>query len=266
MTALAPRSALYLPASNPRAIEKARALDADMIILDLEDAVAPADKAAARQAIATMPDYEGRIVAVRINAVGTDWHDDDVAAVRLSSADYIVVPKVERGDEFWQVGLAADRPPLAMIEMPRAVANILDIAKAGRGLIAGTNDLGAELGVPGRAGLLLSLQGIVLAARAYGVWALDGVFNALDDAAGFAAECGEGRSFGFDGKTLVHPSQIAPCNAAFSPTNAEIADAEALVTAAAEGATRFRGRMVEALHVDAARALLARARALRIAD
>jgi (3S)-malyl-CoA thioesterase len=260
----APRTALFLPASNPRAIVKARTLDVDMVILDLEDAVRPADKAAARAAAvaAVAEGFGGRIAAIRINAIGSAEHDADRAAVAGSACDMIVVPKVESAAEVGGWG----KPMLAMVETPAGVLNAPAIAATPgiAGLIAGTNDLKATLGIPagaGRDGLALALQAIVLAARAGGGWALDGVYNALDDADGLAAECRAGRATGFDGKTLIHPGQIAIARDAFSPTAEEVADAIALVAAASGGAERFAGRMIETMHVDQARALLARARA-----
>lgn len=259
---IAPRSALFVPASNPRALAKAAGLAADMVIVDLEDAVAPADKTAARAVIGTLPDFN-RPVAVRVNGADTEWYAADVAAVAASSAAFVVLPKVEDSAACARLSMLCGKPVLAMIETPHAVLDCAAIAAAPavKGLIAGTNDLAAALRLPAdkRRGLQLSLQTIVLAARAGGVWALDGVFNALGDGDGLIAECREGRALGFDGKSLIHPEQIAPANAAFGPSDAELEDAHALIAAAADGATRFRDRMVETLHVDAARALIERA-------
>jgi (3S)-malyl-CoA thioesterase len=262
---LSPRSLLFLPASSPRAIARARTLAAELVILDLEDAVPDADKLEARQAaIAAVSDGFGpRLVAIRINAVGTPEHDADVAAVAGSVADYVVLPKVETAADVARVADACGRPVLAMIETPLGVLAAAEIAavSAVHGLIAGTNDLKATLGIPapaGREGLALSLQTIVLAARASAGWAFDGVYNALDDADGFAGECRTGRVFGFDGKALIHPSQVDACNAAFGPSDAEVEDARALIAAATGGAERFRGRMIEAMHVEQARAVLER--------
>lgn len=262
---IAPRSALFLPASNPRAIAKARTLDADMLILDLEDAVADADKAAARDAAVTAVDegFPDKIAAIRLNGPDTAWHIDDVAALSRSKADLVVIPKVEDAGTAAKIAEAVGRPVYAMIETPAGVLAAPSIAAATgvEGLIAGTNDLAHTLRLPanGRAGLTLALQTIVLAARAAGIVALDGVWNRLDDAEGLEAECREGCALGFDGKTLIHPNQIAVANAAFAPTEAEIEDARALIAAATSGAARFRGRMVEAMHVASARAILARA-------
>lgn len=259
-----PRTALFLPASNPRAIEKARGLAAEMIVLDLEDSVRDEDKARAREAAvaAASEGFGGRLVAIRVNGEAHECHADDVATVAASAADFLVVPKVETAALAAWVA-AAGKPVLAMIETPAgllaapAIAAVPGVA----GLIAGVNDLRATLGVPadsGRAGIGYALQAIVLAARAAGVWALDGVYNALEDEAGLIEDCAAGRLIGFDGKTLIHPNQVTVAARAFGPNEAEIADAEALVAAAIGGAERFRGRMIEAMHVEQARALLAR--------
>ena len=257
------RSALYLPASNARAIEKVRGLACDMLILDLEDSVKPEDKARARAAaIAAAGDFGGRPLAIRVNGPASAWHDEDVAAIRGSQAALVVLPKIESAEEATRIADALARPILAMIETPAGVLAAAAIAAAPRvaGLIAGVNDLAAEMCLPagaGRAGLVLSLQTIVLAARAAGIVAFDGVWNRLDDPEGLAAECAEGRTFGFDGKTLIHPNQIEIANRAFGPDEAELEDARALIEAATGGAERFRGRMIETMHVDAARRLLA---------
>ena len=259
------RSLLFLPASNPRAIEKARSLDADMIFLDLEDAVKPELKADARSAAvaAASEGFGERPVAIRVNKVGDPWHSEDVAAVAVSRADFIILPKVQEAREAAAVAAAASQPLLAMIETARGVLDAQNIAPHTAGLIAGTNDLSADLGIPlscGRGGLSASLQAIVLAARAAGIAAFDGVYNSLDDEEGLERECVEGRAFGLDGKTLIHPSQIAAANRVFAPTEEENHEARRLVEAATGGAERFEGRMIEALHVEQARRLLARAR------
>lgn len=261
-----PRSALYLPASNPRAIAKAATLPADMVILDLEDAVKPADKARARAAaVEAAGSFGERIVAIRLNAEGAGEHDADVAAVAASAAAFVVVPKAERAQGVARIAAATGKPVLAMIETPRAILALNDIAGAGglAGLIAGTNDLALELGLPpgaGRAQMALALQTIVLAARAHGLWAIDGVFNRLDDEAALHNECVAGRMLGFDGKSLIHPNQIAVANAGFSPSEEEIAAARRLIANAGGGAERHEGAMVESLHVEAARRLIARVR------
>jgi (3S)-malyl-CoA thioesterase len=264
---LPPRSALYLPASNPRAIAKAATLPAEMVILDLEDAVRAEDKARARDAAvaAAAGGFGERMVAIRANGEGAREHAADVAAVAGSRAGFVVVPKVERAATVKRIAEATGKPVLAMIETPRAVLALGDIAAAKglAGLIAGTNDLALELGLPpgaGRASMGVALQSIVLAARAHGLWAVDGVFNRLDDAQALVAECGEGWALGFDGKTLIHPNQIAAANTAFSPTADEVAAAERLIANAGGGAERHEGTMVESLHVEAARRLLRRAR------
>jgi citrate lyase subunit beta/citryl-CoA lyase len=259
------RSALFLPASNPRAIEKARELAADLVILDLEDSVKPADKAAAREAAmaAAKAGFGGRLVAIRINGTGTPAYGEDAIAVRQSPADFVLLPKVDSPKQVADTAWLTRKPVLAMIETARGVIDAAAIAPATRGLIAGTNDLGAELRIPpgaGRSGLAYALQRIVMAARAAGVAAFDGVYNRLDDAEGLAAECEEGRAFGFDGKSLIHPGQIETANRVFGPSAAEIEAAQRLIAAATGGAERHEGQMIEALHVEQARRLLAKAR------
>ncbi len=263
---LAPRSALYMPASNPRAITKARDLPADMIILDLEDAVPVGLKDEARSAAveACENGFDGKLVAIRVNGADTDWHAADLAAVLHSTCDFVVLPKVETAASAEDVAEKAGKSLLAMIETPRGVLAAAEIAAGFEiaGLIAGTNDLANELRIPsgsGRAGLGFALQTIVLAARAAGVWAFDGVFNDLGNADALEAECREGRALGFDGKTLIHPNQIDSANRIWSPSQAEIDDARALIEAATGGAERFRDRMIETMHVEMAERLLARA-------
>lgn len=263
---LAPRTALFLPASNPRAIEKARGLSADLVILDLEDAVKDADKATARIAAveAMAQGFGPRLAAIRLNGIESGEHLEDVAAVAGSHADFAVLPKAESAADVAQVAKALGKPLLAMIETPLGVLAAAEIAAVPgvSGLIAGTNDLAASLRLPpssGRAQMSVALQTIVLAARANAVWALDGVFNRLDDPEGLAAECREGRALGYDGKSLIHPNQIEIAARAFGPTEQELAEARALIAAATGGAERYEGRMIETMHVDQARALLARA-------
>ena len=258
------RSALFLPASNARAIEKARGLDCDLVILDLEDSVTDQDKAAAREAAvaAADNDWGGRPLAVRLNGPGA-WHDADLAALAgAKGIDLVVVPKVETPEYAEALGAHLGKPLLAMIETPTGVYAAREIAgvRSVVGLLAGSNDLAATLRLPGgREGLTLALQSIVLAARAAGVAAFDGVFNLLDDPTGLEADCEAGRRLGFDGKSLIHPNQIDTANRIFGPSPSEIEDARALVEAATGGAERFRGRMIEAMHVDAARRALKRA-------
>lgn len=262
---LAPRTALFLPASNPRAIAKARGLAADVVILDLEDAVRAGSKAAARAAAveAAATGFGNRSCAIRVNGGESGEHAADLSAVAGSACDYVVLPKVETPEEAAMAADAAGKPLLAMIETPGGVLAAAGIAAVPgvAGLIAGVNDLRATLGIPadgGREGLILSLQMIVLAARAGAIWALDGVFNALDDPEGLAAECRHGRMLGFDGKSLIHPNQIEIAAAAFGASEAELAEARALIAAATGGAERFGDRMIEAMHVEQARALIER--------
>jgi len=259
------RSLLFLPASNPRAIEKARELAADLIVLDLEDAVRDEDKASARAAAiaATRDGFGGRPMAIRVNPTGTAPYGDDVVAVRQSAADFIVLAKAESAKQVHDAGWLMGKPVLAMVETPLAVVDAAAIAPASCGLIAGTNDLSAALGVPpggGRAGLVYALQRIVLAARAAGVPAFDGVYNRLEADAGLEAECAEGRAYGFDGKSVIHPSQIETANRRFDPTEEEVDSARRLIDAATGGAERHEGGMIEAMHVSQARALIAKAR------
>ena len=258
------RALLFLPASNPRAIAKARASDADLVILDLEDAVKPEDKEMAREAaVAAVADPWPMPVAIRINGPGTEWHGADVVAAMHSAAPMFVLPRVEGRDELAFFRQQTGRPVAAMIETANGVLAAATIAHEAVALIAGTNDLAADLRLSsnaGRAPLQMALQSIVIAARASGIAVFDGVFNRLDDDAGFAAEAAEGRAMGFDGKSLIHPNQIAACHAAFAPSPHEIARAERLVAAATGGAERFEGAMIEAMHVEAARRLLARTR------
>jgi citrate lyase subunit beta/citryl-CoA lyase len=257
------RSLLFLPASNPRAIAKARESEADLVILDLEDAVKPEDKEAARQAaIEAIMEPWPMPVTIRVNGSHTEWHGPDVVAVMHKKPDAVVVPRVETKEELGFVRNQTGLPVLAMIETAKGVLAAETIAHEAAGLIAGTNDLAASLHLPrgaGRAPLQMALQTIVLAARAAGIAAFDGVFNRLEDEQGFAAEAAEGRLMGFDGKSLIHPNQIAPCHIAFAPTEDEIARAERLVEAAGGGAERFEGEMVEHMHIEAAQRLLARA-------
>jgi len=258
------RSLLFLPASNPRAIEKARGLGADMVVLDLEDAVRPGDKDIARAAAvdAAAAGFPG-LCAIRVNS-REPWHGPDLEAVASSRADYAIVPMTAGPEAPRSAARATGKPVLAMIETARGVLNAAAIAPETAGLIAGTNDLAADLGLrPGgdRAPLATALQTILLAARAAGVAAFDGVYNRLDDAQGFAAQCAEGKSFGFDGKSLIHPSQVEPANRLFGPSQEEVDSAKRLVAAATGGAERFEGEMIERMHVEQARWLLARARA-----
>ena len=256
------RSLLFLPASNPRAIMHARSSGADLVILDLEDAVKPDDKAAAREAaVAAVAEGFRMPVAIRINSPGTDWHGHDIGAVMAAKPDLIVVPRAVGREEIAFVRNQTGRPVAAMIETARGLIAVHEAAREASALIAGTNDLAADLRLPpgaGRGPLQMALQTIVLAARAAGIAVFDGVFNGLDDEAGFAAEAAETRRLGFDGKSLIHPRQVAPCHAAFAPSAEELARAERLVAAARGGAERFEGQMIERMHVEAAKRLLGR--------
>jgi citrate lyase subunit beta/citryl-CoA lyase len=254
---------LFLPASNARAIRHARESAADLVILDLEDAVKPEDKESARAAAVEAVASEWPMpVAIRVNGVGSEWHSLDIDAVAGSRAQFAVLPRAASGRLTHEVAGAVDKPVLAMIETAAGILAAADIARGSAGLIAGTNDLRADLRVPrgkARAAISASLQLIVLAARAAGVPVFDGVFNDLQDLEGFSAECAEGRALGFDGKSLIHPKQIEPCIRAFSPSDEELDRARRLVEAFGGGAERFEGEMTERMHVDAARRLLDRA-------
>jgi (3S)-malyl-CoA thioesterase len=260
------RTLLFLPASNPRAIEKARTLDADMIVLDLEDAVREEDKGAAREAIvaAVGAGFGGRPVAVRVNPSGTRHYGEDVVAVRHAAPDFVILAKAESVRQVSDAVSLMLKPVLAMIETPLAVIDAAAIATVSRGLVAGVNDLAAGLGMPagaGREGLTYALQRIVVAARAAGIAAFDGVYNRLEADEGLEEECRQGRAWGFDGKSVIHPSQIETANRLFGPSEEDLDAARRLIEAATGGAERHEGRMIESLHVEAARALLARARA-----
>jgi citrate lyase subunit beta/citryl-CoA lyase len=257
------RSVLFLPASNPRAIGHARESAADLVILDLEDAVKREDKDSARSAAveAVAADWP-MPVAIRLNSVGSEWHSLDVDSVARSKAEFAVLPRASSAHLVHEVAGALSKPLLAMIETAAGVLAAADIAPETAGLIVGTNDLAADLRLPAGAGrqpLQMALQTIVLAARAAAVPVFDGVFNDLDDLEGLAAECADGRSLGFDGKSLIHPRQIDACNRAFSPSEEEIARARRLVEAFGGGAERFEGQMIERMHVESAQRLLDRA-------
>ena len=284
MTSRPLRSALYVPAANARAMQKAAGLPVDAIIFDLEDAVAPDAKEAARDALAETlraQDYGARMRIVRVNGAGTPWHEDDLAAVSRMSPDAVLLPKPGAGADLdalaKRLGGGSGAPALwAMIETPAGVLSASGIAEAaakagGGGLVMGTNDLAKELGarhVPGRAPMLAALGLSVLAARAHGLTCLDGVCNALRDEEALRAECEQGRDMGFDGKTLIHPAQVAVANEVFAPAPEEVdrarAEIEAFEAAQAEGkgVAVLDGRLVESLHVETARATLARAEAI----
>ncbi|MDA1097700.1 MAG: CoA ester lyase [Proteobacteria bacterium] len=273
------RSALYMPGSNDRALEKARSLPADILILDLEDAVAPAAKATAReQVIAALAKggYEPREVVIRINGPATPWHADDLAAAAASPAAAVLLPKVEGAG---QVRAAAAALPAGMdlwcmIETPLAILHVEEIAAASsktRCLVMGTSDLATDLNAlhtPHREPFTTALSLCLLAARAYGLAALDGVYLDLKNDQGYEAACHQGRQFGFDGKTLIHPRQVDPANRIFAPSDDDIAEADIIVTAfegaraAGKGVVVVNGQLVENLHVVAARRLLALADAI----
>src|SRR5262245_45996943 len=265
-----------MPAANARALEKAKSIPCDGLILDLEDAVAPDAKPAARDAAcaaAATGAYGAREIAIRVNAIGTEWHAADMVAVCAAGPDAVVVPKVNTADEVrglatvLESGGAREHTRLwAMIETPEAIFNVREIAAASDRLgvlVMGTNDLVKELyaeHVPGRAPLLTSLSLAVLAARASGTAILDGVFNDVQDTDAFLAECRQGRELGFDGKTLIHPGQVAGANAAYAPSDEQVEDARGILQAwedgRGSGVVTFRGRMVENLHVESARRTL----------
>ncbi len=275
------RSVLYVPGANERALEKARELPADGLILDLEDAVAPEAKQRAREHVSGVVSsgaFRGHTVAIRVNGIGTPWHEDDLASAAATGPDAIVVPKVGSAQDVLTVEGALERLGApdrirlwAMLETPTAVLSSAEIAAAGERLtvlVLGTNDLLAELRaetVPGRRPLEMSLMLCLLAARGNGRMILDGVYNDLRDQAGLEAECIAARQLGFDGKTLIHPSQVEVCNRVFSPSDAELEQARRVIAAfeqaaeAGAGVATLDGRLIEHLHVKAAKTLLAKA-------
>ncbi|KGJ20560.1 HpcH/HpaI aldolase/citrate lyase family protein [Paracoccus sanguinis] len=269
------RSVLYIPGSNARALEKARGLAADAIIFDLEDAVAPAEKPAARATLkaALAEDYGPRARIVRINGLDTEWGREDAAAF-ATGADAVLVPKVSTPADLDAVAaLTGDTPLWAMMETALGMLNAAAIAAHPRleGMVMGTNDLAKELGSRNRPDRLAMQTGLglcLLAARAHGRVIVDGVFNAFKDEDGLRAECAQGRDMGFDGKTLIHPAQLEIANAAFAPAEEEVALArrqiEAFEAALAEGkaVAVVDGRIVENLHVETAKKTLARAEAI----
>lgn len=285
MTAPRPRrSALYLPASNPRAVEKARTLDVDVVILDLEDAVAPDAKAAARDAAvaaAAAGGFGHREVVIRVNGTDTPWGAEDIAAVARSRADAILFPKVTDGRGLREAIRAVDQaggpgmPAWAMAELPEAVLAMDAIAGLAPRLavvVMGTADLAKALRLPAdptRLGLQAALSGCVMAARAHGLDILDGIFADLRDETGFREACLQGKALGFDGKTLIHPAQVAAANEVFGVSAGTAADAARVVAAweAAAAAGRaiavLDGRMIERLHAEEARRVLALHEAVR---
>lgn len=273
------RSVLYMPGANERALEKAKGLPADAIIFDLEDAVAPDAKAEARErvcAAVTSGEYGKRELTIRVNGLDTQWHADDVKAVAAAGPSAVVVPKINSAADVAAVERALEAAGApdhtkiwAMVETPIAMLHAADIAAASERLavlVMGTNDLAKELHaehVPGRQPLLTGLGLALLAARATGKVILDGVYNDIKNDEGFRAECVQGRQMGFDGKTLIHPSQVEPCNEVFAPTEAEVASAQEIIAAfeeaeaAGKGVVTVNGRMIENLHVEQARRTLA---------
>lgn len=278
------RSALYLPASNPKALTKARTLPADVVILDLEDAVAPENKIAAReQAVAALAEggFGRRELVIRTNGLDTEWGAGDLAAAAAAGPDGVLVPKVSSPAEVRAYDTALAAAPAKtrlwiMIETCACLPVLHDLAACAAdtrlaGFVLGTNDLAKEMRArpgPERTPFLPILTMAVAAARAHGLVVLDGVCNEFRELDRFTAEARQGLEFGFDGKTLIHPDQIAPCNAVFSPDATEIAWAEAVEAAfalpenAGKGAIKVDGRMVELLHLDQARRVLAVAAAI----
>ena len=292
MTMRPRRSVLYMPGSNARAIEKARTLPADAVIFDLEDSVAPEGKAAARQQVlnaVTAGGFGAREIIIRINGLDTEWWLDDLNAAAKAKPDAVLVPKVSIPGHLEDVAerlidISADQKIRiwAMMETPLAMLNAGEIAAAAKDIetrlsafVMGTNDLAKDTRAkitPGRAPMVPWLMGCVTAARAHGIDILDGVYNDLGNAEGFARECDEARDMGFDGKTLIHPNQIGPCNAAFSPSTEEVANARKIIAAFSlpenknKGVVQLDGRMVERLHADMAKRTVAIARAIEERD
>jgi (3S)-malyl-CoA thioesterase len=271
------RSALYIPGSKERALEKARDLPVDAILFDLEDAVAPDEKANARVTLAaalTEGGYGERYKIVRMNGLETEWGADDAAAIAEMDCDAVLVPKVNSATDIDAVvERMPGKPVWAMMETPLAVINAAGIAAhpAVEGFVLGTNDLAKDLGTrkaTRREPLLYALQACLMAARAHGVIALDGVYNAFKDDEGLAEECEQGRDMGYDGKTLIHPAQIEITNRIFAPTEAEIDLARRQIAAFDEAIAKGQavavvdGKIVENLHIVTARATLAKAEAI----
>jgi citrate lyase subunit beta/citryl-CoA lyase len=281
MDVIALRSVLYMPSSNAKALEKAKTLPVDGVIFDLEDAVAPDAKPEAREAAAAAVAsgaYGSRTLTIRVNGLGTEWHDADLAAAAEAGPDGIVVPKVGSAEEVRSLVAAIEKAGApdhtrlwAMVETPEAIFNVREIAAASDRLavlVMGTNDLVKELyaeHVPGRAPLQTALSLALLGARAAGVAILDGVYNDVRDTEGFLAECRQGREMGFDGKTLIHPGQVDGANEAFAPSAQAVEDARGILAAweaGDSGVVTYNGRMVENLHVESARRTLSIAEAI----
>jgi len=275
------RSVLYMPSSNARALEKAKTIPCDGLILDLEDAVAPDDKPAARDAACAAVrsgEYGARELTIRVNGADTEWHADDLAAACAAGPDAIVVPKVGSADAVLHLveAMAGHGAPdhtklWAMVETPYAMLHAEEIASASDRLtvlVMGTNDLAKELyaeHVPGRQPLLAGLGLALLAARATGKVILDGVYNDVKNTDGFLAECRQGREMGFDGKTLIHPGQVEGANDAFAPSEQAVEDARGILAAweaRDSGVVTYNGRMIENLHVESAQRTLSIAEAI----
>ena len=279
------RSVLYMPGANTRALEKARTLPADALIFDLEDAVAPEAKEAARTNVVLAAEskaYGKREIAIRCNGLGTPWGEADIEAIAKSGADAILVPKVESAAQVTHVvslldtaGAPTDMAVWAMMETPKGILRAEEIAGAHPRLglfVMGTNDLVKDMRArhtPMRLPMITALGIGMLAARAHGLAILDGVYNDIQDAAGFRAVCQQGLEMGFDGKTLIHPSQVEPCNEVFAPSAAELEMADKIVTAfkaaqaEGKGVVTVDGRMIENLHVEQAERALALASAIK---
>ncbi|MEP2784430.1 MAG: CoA ester lyase [Pseudoruegeria sp.] len=271
------RSVLYIPGSKVRALEKAKTLPVDAIIFDLEDAVAIEEKGVARKLLAEAMragGYGARMKIVRINALDTEWGAEDVAALKDAGADAVLLPKVDSAADVQALAsVLGDTPIWAMMETPLGILNAAEIAAHPQltGFVMGTNDLAKDLNSRFRADrlpMMTSLQHCLLAARAHGVVAVDGVYNAFKDDAGLQFECEQGRDMGFDGKTLIHPAQVAIANAAFAPSEAEIElarrqiDAFEAAEAAGQGVAVVDGKIVENLHIVTARQTLSKADAI----
>ena len=276
-TATLYRSTLYIPASKERALDKARSLDCDAIIFDLEDAVTPEEKSAARQTLAqelAKGGFGHRQRIVRINALDTEWGADDARAVADMECDAVLLPKVNGPAHIKSLTEITKTLPIwCMMETPRGVLNALDIADCPSvaGFILGTNDLAKDIGCAtggDRSAMMTALQTCLMAARAAGIICVDGVYNAFKDDEGLKAECEQGRALGMDGKTLIHPAQLAIANAAFAPTPDQIdlarrqIEAFDAALARGEGVAVVDGKIVENLHIETARATLVRADAI----
>jgi (3S)-malyl-CoA thioesterase len=269
------RSVLYIPGSKDRALEKARTLPIDAIIFDLEDAVAPGEKIAARDTLkaALQTSYGNRTRIVRINGLDTEWGEDDAKAVQNMDCDAILLPKVETTAQLDALAALCDKPIWAMMETPRGMLAAAELASHPKlmGMVMGTNDLAKELNSRFRPDRLPMMPGIglcLLAAKAYDVIIVDGVYNAFKDAEGLKAECDQGRDMGMDGKTLIHPAQVDVANDAFAPSEVEVDLARRQIAAfeeaeaAGQGVAVVDGKIVENLHVVTARKMLGKAEAI----